>query len=1353
MLEEAQVTETPEEEEQEESASIPYTQTDALNAVKAWYIGGYSLNAIRRELEKINRPDVAERLGVRLGDYLSRLCTETEREERRENKQLIRLSNPDGYRTTKKKNTSKRTPTDKALLKTHPFTLKALFNNPFSLAYYLNHRPSLLSLDITNLTEKNFTNLSIELSAYPALLEKKVWHLSALNAHSTYQIQTSKESLSIDLKSLLEKTEATLVEISILVKNNDENILFTQKENLKILAFDEWGGCAHEPVLLSTFVTPNADSVNAILKKAASILGENKITHGLIAYQRDKQAVWDQAQAIWRALCQEEIYYASPKASFVQNGQRVRLPDQILREGLATCLDTSLLLASCLEQAGLHPVILMTNNHAFTGVWLEKTQAPTAIWKDILAIRNHVKAKNLIVFETTNLCRPSPADFHLANENAEETLSKLNDTAFTSDEAKIFEYALDISLSRQEGILPFPSEREITSIENPLRKTLENTLFQNWSTPTFSENTYFETTENSLSRFGEWTKKLLDFSSKNRLIKLPKKSTNKTTYLYSPDLNLLAEKLRKTEKNSSKKLDHLCFAVWPERQAGSPNLLENEAEKKNFALHNLDKQNNLILEELSANKMENRLTQMRYDAQSALREGGANILWLTIGGIKWKEENARYSDPFEAPLILWPVMLSRPNGRSPSELRMREEDVAFNTTIGEYLQKAFNLNFTPSLDLLEKIQTGETSLTAFLGGLRQKIAQEGISGFEITETVTLSILDFESFYLWTDLKNREESILKHPLVQQLLKKQADFPSDDEAEHRRNFETAERLAGAKLDDLLQNTTLFCPLPADSSQLLAVKRAASGESFVLIGPPGTGKSQTIANIIADRLHAGKKILFVAAKQTALSVVHQRLQKLGLGSACLDLFSQKANKKEIVTHLASTTEISLHRPQEENNALSLLEEKQNIVSKLNALTKSVHEKENGQWSFYQAAGERLRAQRLKTPDISLGADFSLNDFPLAERLDALEDLIQKWEDVAPEAQKDFTYLSLKHYIFATEERLRDLLPILITEWKHAEELIKKISQTAGISFSFVSLQAFSLLKEILQARLLPEISLWCFSERAEKIPAAFTALEAAQIKKREAKESLDNCTQALKTWQAAHKFKNFLAQKNLKKNVTLSDLHLKEEEAQRLFETAEESWNEKYTKILRLLHTHPDLQKQLFNTEDPTEIALNLKSFKVSSAQISLLNQSFQAFQKLESLTQQVILAKMSALPQSFKIQLKNISPLNERLKNLLSSYQIHLLKLLPLIEEVEKETETSLSTLKIQNGSWLEKIPNIFARWHKSLPHLREWTAYQRSILQAERLQVGHFAHLLQKNEIASKDLKKAFKKSLCNKNSK
>src|SRR5580700_9355080 len=95
----------------------------------------------------------------------------------------------------------------------------------------------------------------------------------------------------------------------------------------------------------------------------------------------------------------------------------------------------------------------------------------------------------------------------------------------------------------------------------------------------------------------------------------------------------------------------------------------------------------------------------------------------------------------------------------------------------------------------------------------------------------------------------------------------------------------------LDKKVHPQETFHILDADSSQHEAVAAATRGASLVLDGPPGTGKSQTIANVIAEFMAAGKTVLFVSEKAAALEMVQRRLQIKGLGDFVLACHSHKA------------------------------------------------------------------------------------------------------------------------------------------------------------------------------------------------------------------------------------------------------------------------------------------------------------------------------------------------------------------------------------------------------------------------------------------------------------------------------
>ncbi|HEX8439541.1 MAG TPA: AAA domain-containing protein [Archangium sp.] len=85
-------------------------------------------------------------------------------------------------------------------------------------------------------------------------------------------------------------------------------------------------------------------------------------------------------------------------------------------------------------------------------------------------------------------------------------------------------------------------------------------------------------------------------------------------------------------------------------------------------------------------------------------------------------------------------------------------------------------------------------------------------------------------------------------------------------------------------------------ADPCQSRAVRLARSSRGLVVHGPPGTGKSQTIANAIGDHLARGERVLLVCDKRTALDVVKHRLEHLGLGSLCAVVHDAQRDQREL-------------------------------------------------------------------------------------------------------------------------------------------------------------------------------------------------------------------------------------------------------------------------------------------------------------------------------------------------------------------------------------------------------------------------------------------------------------------------
>ena len=158
-------------------------------------------------------------------------------------------------------------------------------------------------------------------------------------------------------------------------------------------------------------------------------------------------------------------------------------------------------------------------------------------------------------------------------------------------------------------------------------------------------------------------------------------------------------------------------------------------------------------------------------------------------------------------------------------------------------------------------------------------------------------------------------------------------------------------GERLDERVAPADLIHVVPADASQTKVIEEVRAGRNLVVQGPPGTGKSQTIANIVAGAAHDGKTVLFVAEKMAALQVVHDRLQKVGLGDLCLEVHSRAANKKAFLQELARTLNAGQDVPARPGPPEALTAAR----DRLNTVTKLLHEPVPGRdWTPFRALAE---------------------------------------------------------------------------------------------------------------------------------------------------------------------------------------------------------------------------------------------------------------------------------------------------------------------------------------------------------------------------------------------------------------
>jgi very-short-patch-repair endonuclease len=290
------------------------------------------------------------------------------------------------------------------------------------------------------------------------------------------------------------------------------------------------------------------------------------------------------------------------------------------------------------------------------------------------------------------------------------------------------------------------------------------------------------------------------------------------------------------------------------------------------------------------------LRRLDEQARSTIEEQGVNALFFALGMLHHKE-SADSDVVLRAPTVLVPVELTRKSARSGYLVRVTDDDPMVNPSLAEYVRRNFGVTL-PELPDLSEIT--DYDLQDLFRQVAEAIGQQ--TGWRITTDSYLGLFNFQKLVMYKDLEKNAEAFGAHRLVKQLVTR----------EGSQTFGLPEAIRAMELDREFPPEETFQVVDADSSQLRAIAAVARRHDLVLEGPPGTGKSQTITNLIAQAIASGKSVLFAAEKKAALDVVHTRLVSAGLGEFCLEVHSTKANKRAVMQELKTALDASLQRPQ---------------------------------------------------------------------------------------------------------------------------------------------------------------------------------------------------------------------------------------------------------------------------------------------------------------------------------------------------------------------------------------------------------------------------------------------------------
>lgn len=721
----------------------------------------------------------------------------------------------------------------------------------------------------------------------------------------------------------------------------DTGIAIAQsQQNIELLAPNEW---RHEPEfaeVFAAFVLPSDPFVSEIVKEARSLLEKRTGSSSTQGYQSGPERVHQIAHTVYDAMSSFKYAYSNPQGYF-ENAQKIRTPSQIKNEHCGTCLDTAVLMAACFAQVGLEPVLFLTKGHAFSGYFtgrelgsglnsensvgflIQRTGSVLRKLSDYAIIQELLLNNHIQPVETTS----TTADF----QTFHEACSKQNGFSIKNDVD--LEAIVIISKAWKSGITPPVSLDEVplhgfglpTLVDHS--RDAENPVYENEQTDYELEDKSISAEERAIPpRVRQWMASLLNLGATNPLLKIKGSQmlefdlpigalgelddllyTSKTKIPIVSGASLPFEWTHNgvTLDEFTKWNKNKLRLVYPSytKMNGIHRIAEDELKRlRAKGLHSqlsdaeiikLVREHQIIeLESLLARG----ISKLNKKSNEVFLMTGNNSLYMALGTVSWSEKtefkgNSKPKD-FCAPLYLYPVILEGGKG-APYTIRLDPNgEVTPNYCLHEKLKRApYNLDLQELVN--PEYEEKGLNFDKMFQIVEKRFKQSKLDNFALQQRAVLGVFDYSTFRLWKDFKDNWKQMTEISPVVKHLTETSNVP----------FSNAAESSNSRLEPHM-------PIAADDSQRLAVQWALDRKSFRLEGPPGTGKSQTISNLLASCIANNLKILFVAEKQTALNAVKDRLDANGLGRYTLNLHAKGDSDTKIRKNISDSLTSALNQ-----------------------------------------------------------------------------------------------------------------------------------------------------------------------------------------------------------------------------------------------------------------------------------------------------------------------------------------------------------------------------------------------------------------------------------------------------------
>lgn len=808
-----------------------------------------------------------------------------------------------------------------------------------------SHRPLVRGIRVTNIgytgdAEEMVVSVHAEAVGAPNLLVpvRMMYQVVGVNDWTDIEVGRLRPNLVV-LASLDELVKGDVV-VSIAI---DGEIVEEERFPVEFLAYNQWFYSEYDYECLTAFVLPNHPVIAEIMQGVRARLQRNTgngATEGYQLYAVSPEAGFNRVHEIVRAIYEEvqskDLKYSNPPASFEGYGQKIRTPDVVMRERAMTCLDSTVLVASCIAAAGLSPLIFHVHGHAFPGFWVGEHN-----WVDPNGKSGDHPSRDAVVSNLNNLQMLDTAGLIGSFEST--LLGSANKPTFTEalgqhkawasgPKTQEFVAFVDVERASELGVRRLPN-RTVNIADGGVGIELDDMRIESIGSgnkdsgpagpsPTDDQDAGMLSSMDIPPKVRKWMDALLDISNSNDLVSLFSTpaflQAGRNRQTRAIDVPMVAGMLAMVENammdgsgirivptyelpgvvlqdpTDQRILEHfgatkqigaapVAFAMAWRQRAIEERISNGEPPKD--AQFRVDRQ----IAAAHAAETNRRFKTLRKLADEVEADSATNQLFITIGSLLWDspDDTGRKTRTVKSPLFMIPV---RVTGSAQTAFSVVMEDggeISPNYCLLEKLRSELGLR----IDELEtpRIDDAGIDVNNMISRIRAQLGTSRFATMQVVEDCQLAVLDFATFRMWKDIQMNWKLFEKNVVVGHLIAGRGDSLVQD-------------LPGFVGEPLM-------PFDCDESQREAVKWALEGRSFVLEGPPGTGKSQTIANLIAASMAEGKRVLFVAEKQVALNAVARKLEAIGLDPFCITMHHEGTTPESIRRQLATSLDFVGH------------------------------------------------------------------------------------------------------------------------------------------------------------------------------------------------------------------------------------------------------------------------------------------------------------------------------------------------------------------------------------------------------------------------------------------------------------